>query len=145
VLPGERGTFLELKAPGGRVSPEQRRFIEHVAAIGCLSAESDNVDQAVAVLRSWGPIRAPIANINHPATAVSPHRTTDPAGLLWHGDRRYVSVADRALLRIGLAAGLAGTVLILTGMLIMTIDLLSRDWPRRIPFCPGALYAHASR
>jgi hypothetical protein len=56
-LPGGQTCFLELKAPGGRLSPEQKRFMEQVTAIGCLTPVAFGVDEAVAALRVWGAIR----------------------------------------------------------------------------------------
>src|SRR4051794_32732400 len=68
-LPGGRTAFLELKAATGRLSPEQRRFLEQVSAIGCLTAVAYGVDQALEVLRGWGALRRPTGARHEQTTA----------------------------------------------------------------------------
>jgi hypothetical protein len=59
-LPGGRTAFLELKAATGRLSPEQQRFMDQVAAIGCLTAVAYAIDEALEILRRWGAVRSPV-------------------------------------------------------------------------------------
>lgn len=54
VLSDGRAAFLELKAGAGRMSPEQKAFAERCAAMGVEHAVTNNLDQALAILRAWG-------------------------------------------------------------------------------------------
>ena len=49
--------FLELKRPGGRLSPEQRDIAQHLTRAGFNYLCSDNFDYAVDILRAWGVVR----------------------------------------------------------------------------------------
>jgi len=55
VLPG-RTCFLELKARGEGQSPEQIAFEALCRDLGFAYAVADNIDAALAILRSWGAI-----------------------------------------------------------------------------------------
>jgi hypothetical protein len=48
---------LELKAPGGRLSPAQRECQERMQAAGCKVATAVGLDQALAQLEAWGLLR----------------------------------------------------------------------------------------
>ncbi len=37
VLPGGRGLFIEIKKPGGKLTPDQERFLENATEAGALS------------------------------------------------------------------------------------------------------------
>jgi hypothetical protein len=43
--------FLELKAQGGRLSPEQKHFLEQMRARGAIAEQVRSIDDAVAALR----------------------------------------------------------------------------------------------
>lgn len=60
VLPGGRAAFLELKAPKGRSSPEQKVFRTDAEAAGALYAVATTSDEVQAVLSSWGALRRSI-------------------------------------------------------------------------------------
>ena len=53
VLPGGQAAFIELKAPGGRLSPSQKDFIERVEGFGALTAVCNTFDQVVEAVDSW--------------------------------------------------------------------------------------------
>jgi hypothetical protein len=44
-LKGGRALFVEVKRPSGRVSPEQREFIERAAKHGCVAILARSVDE----------------------------------------------------------------------------------------------------
>lgn len=44
-----RVCFIEVKAPGGRVSSEQINFIEQMTRRGCVAGVAYNVDDAIAI------------------------------------------------------------------------------------------------
>lgn len=48
---------LELKAEGGRLTSEQRRFGADIEAAGGEWAWADNLDDALAILEGWGVLR----------------------------------------------------------------------------------------
>jgi hypothetical protein len=64
---------LELKAPGGRLTPAQRHAHEVLRAAGAEIGVAHSTDQAVAQLESWGP---PCGGDCHD----SEHRRDDGAG-----------------------------------------------------------------
>lgn len=41
--------FIEVKAPGGKVSSEQRNFLDQMKHRGCIAGVAYNVDEAVAI------------------------------------------------------------------------------------------------
>jgi hypothetical protein len=49
--------FLEIKRPGGRLSPEQAMFQQAVMTQGCRFAVVRSIDEALAVLGEWGALR----------------------------------------------------------------------------------------
>ena len=52
VQPGTgRAVFIEVKKPGGRVSDEQRRFIEVMKGYGAIAGVCYSVDEAVKLCR----------------------------------------------------------------------------------------------
>jgi hypothetical protein len=53
--------FLELKAPGGRATESQIAFQQDALAAGCCAAIATGIDQALAVLKSWGLLRGAAA------------------------------------------------------------------------------------
>lgn len=57
IPPNGRFAALELKAPGEKPTPNQREFIEAVAASGGLSDWADSVEKAVAILKAWGVLK----------------------------------------------------------------------------------------
>ena len=55
ILPGGRAAFLELKAPKtGRLNENQKAFREACEATGAPYAVATTLDEAQAVLTSWG-------------------------------------------------------------------------------------------
>jgi hypothetical protein len=56
VLPGGRAAFLELKTPGGVVSPEQLAFRKRCADAGVPYAIARTPEEARAILADWGAI-----------------------------------------------------------------------------------------
>jgi hypothetical protein len=50
--------FLELKAAGGRLTPEQRDFHDRASLIGCLVGVAYTPEAALDILKRWGAIRA---------------------------------------------------------------------------------------
>ncbi len=57
VLHGGRAAFLELKAPKGRLSDDQRAFRDVVVGQGALYAAADDLEQAQSILASWGALK----------------------------------------------------------------------------------------
>jgi hypothetical protein len=57
VLPGGQSAFLEVKAPHGRQSPEQREFEAAAGLAGARYAVVRSIDEAKAVLGSWGALK----------------------------------------------------------------------------------------
>jgi rhodanese-related sulfurtransferase len=57
VLPGGQSAFVEVKAPHGRQSPEQREFEAAVSLAGARYAIVRSIDEARAVLASWGALK----------------------------------------------------------------------------------------
>jgi hypothetical protein len=53
VLPGGQAAFIELKAPGGRLSPSQKDFIERVEGFGAWTAVCDSLEQVAGRLARW--------------------------------------------------------------------------------------------
>lgn len=58
IARGQPVSFLELKARGGKQSPEQIAFEAYCAEVGARYAVVDNIDDALRVLEAWGFIRA---------------------------------------------------------------------------------------
>lgn len=54
VLPYGRIAFLELKAPKGKLSPEQRAFRDRVEALGCRYEVARTGQEAIQILTSMG-------------------------------------------------------------------------------------------
>ena len=54
IIPRGRPHFLELKAEGGRLSVEQMAFADCCRLSRVPYAVSDNIEDAICVLRSWG-------------------------------------------------------------------------------------------
>ena len=57
VLPGGRIAFLELKAEGSYLSPDQRAFKTAVDALGAPYAVARSPEDVVDVLTEWGALR----------------------------------------------------------------------------------------
>lgn len=57
ILPDGRTAFLELKMPGGSLSPAQRDFRTAVEALGCPYAMARTIEQAVQIIIGWGCIQ----------------------------------------------------------------------------------------
>ena len=53
----DRFYALELKAPGGRATEEQLRFIADIDRAGAFTALAEGLDAALATLGAWGLIR----------------------------------------------------------------------------------------
>lgn len=51
---GHVGAVLELKKRGGRLSPDQRAWLDVFEACGWATATAYGYDQAIAQLRAWG-------------------------------------------------------------------------------------------
>lgn len=58
TLPDGKAAYMEVKAVGGRSSPEQKVFHDRCKAIGVPYVVVSSVDEAEEVLESWGAIRA---------------------------------------------------------------------------------------
>jgi|SRR5262245_12783494 len=56
-----RAFALELKAPGGRLSESQRKFLECFDRAGGYSAVAEGVDRAIAILTAWGLLRGRVS------------------------------------------------------------------------------------
>lgn len=54
VLSGGTAAFLEMKAPGGSLSPEQKQFRDRAVEAGALWASAKSIDDAWDVLAGWG-------------------------------------------------------------------------------------------
>ena len=57
TLPGGRSAYLELKAPAGRPSPEQRVFRSDAEAAGALYAIARTPEEVESILAGWGALR----------------------------------------------------------------------------------------
>lgn len=53
---------LELKAPGGRLTPSQRAIMERMMECGALVAVARSVDEALVTLEFWGVLRRNSSN-----------------------------------------------------------------------------------
>jgi hypothetical protein len=53
VSPSGRCGWLEVKAPGGRVSEQQQRFLDRMRARGCGAAVVRSVEEAVTAVEGW--------------------------------------------------------------------------------------------
>ncbi len=53
-----RVMFLEVKRPGGRLSPDQQRIADHMLAAGHAFEVVDSISAAIAVLVAWGVVRS---------------------------------------------------------------------------------------
>lgn len=51
-----RAFYLELKAKDGRLSPEQREWLEDLEAVGAACAVVRSLEDLVMVMREWGEI-----------------------------------------------------------------------------------------
>jgi hypothetical protein len=49
-----RVCFLELKRPGGRLSPDQQRIADHMRRAGHRYEVADSLEAATATLKDWG-------------------------------------------------------------------------------------------
>jgi len=49
--------FLELKGPSGRLSVEQREFLDRADSIGCLVDVASTPEAALVILQRWGALR----------------------------------------------------------------------------------------
>lgn len=58
VLPSGRAAFIEVKAPKGKLSPEQMAFQLRCATVGAPYAVVRSLDEAVDVLTLWGALKA---------------------------------------------------------------------------------------
>lgn len=54
IPPGANVPFLELKSPGGYLTPEQMAFRDRVLANGCKYEVARTGQEAIEILRSWG-------------------------------------------------------------------------------------------
>lgn len=54
VLADGHAAYMELKAPTGRLSPEQKAFREQCAAMEVEYAVSADLDQCLSILTAWG-------------------------------------------------------------------------------------------
>jgi hypothetical protein len=57
MLPAGQVRWLELKAARGRQSPEQEMFEEVCEVLGHSYAIARNLDEAIAILKSWGALK----------------------------------------------------------------------------------------
>lgn len=56
IVIGGQACFLELKAPNGKQSDEQKLFAERCAACNAPYAIAHNIDEATRILTEWGAI-----------------------------------------------------------------------------------------
>ena len=61
ISPGSRAHFIEVKAPKGRMSPEQRAFRDACERAGAGFAIVRSIDEAGDVMQSWGVFERPVA------------------------------------------------------------------------------------
>lgn len=54
TLADGRSAYMELKAPGGRLSPEQRAFMDKCQRLGVEFCICYDIDTALSVLEAWG-------------------------------------------------------------------------------------------
>ena len=54
AMPGGRSAYLEVKVPGGRLSPEQEDVIARLQAMGVPVAVVRNVEEVRQALTAWG-------------------------------------------------------------------------------------------
>ena len=54
IAPGGKAHHLEVKAPGGALSPEQRSVIGKLCTLEAPVAVVKNLDEAQAALKQWG-------------------------------------------------------------------------------------------
>ena len=52
-----RVMFLEIKRPGGKLSPDQRRIADHLIAAGHAFKVVDSVEAAIQLLVDWNVVR----------------------------------------------------------------------------------------
>ena len=76
---------LELKAPGGRVSPAQRDMLALLSAGGCETAVAFGLDDALATLERWGVIRSAVRSQLSQAPRGTPLLTDSAAGAVASG------------------------------------------------------------
>jgi hypothetical protein len=57
MLPGGRACWLEMKAPGGSLSPDQKVFRLRCERLGHGWAVARSVDEAIPHLKAWGAVR----------------------------------------------------------------------------------------
>ncbi len=57
ILKGGQLHALELKAPGGRLSPSQRGIAERMLECGALVAVAHSLDEALVTLEFWGVLK----------------------------------------------------------------------------------------
>lgn len=53
-----RVMFLEIKRPGAKLSPDQKRIADHMRRAGHAYEMADSIERAVAVLVAWGVVRS---------------------------------------------------------------------------------------
>jgi VRR-NUC domain-containing protein len=56
-IKGGRAYFLELKAPGGRLSEAQEQTLVKLRQSGAMATHAHGLDQALRVLEGWGLLR----------------------------------------------------------------------------------------
>ncbi|WP_442894952.1 VRR-NUC domain-containing protein [Bradyrhizobium sp. AZCC 1578] len=78
---------LELKAPGGRLTPSQRLILERMESCGAQTAVAHSIDEALVTLEFWGILKRSVqlrsASSETPLQGQSnerPQRTTEGAG-----------------------------------------------------------------
>lgn len=57
TLPDGRSAYMELKALGGRLSPEQRAFADKCARMGVEYCTCYDIDTAISVLEAWSVLK----------------------------------------------------------------------------------------
>jgi len=56
-----RSYALELKAPGGKATENQLKFLDDLDAAGVITCISEGLDAALSVLEAWGLLRGAVA------------------------------------------------------------------------------------
>ena len=88
-LPHGRIAWLEMKAAGGSLSPEQKAFRDKVQALGHFWGMARSIDEAIVHLRLWGALKSSHETIDAFHEAASIH-----VGLRSAVDKQYDSPPD---------------------------------------------------
>lgn len=71
ILHGGKMYALELKAPGGRLTPSQRLVMERMSECGATVAAVFALDEAIITLECWGILRRDVQSGNNSGNSLS--------------------------------------------------------------------------